>query len=142
MADDIRGRVVDLLTTTYQNFGPTLASEKLKERDQIQLSAETLRKWMVEIGAHRPKKRRIGRVYQRRTRRSRFGELLQGDGSPHAWLDDRSEKCNLVQFVDDATGQTTVAKFVKGETTEGYLTILQSTWKSMGNLWRFMSINI
>lgn len=124
-ADDIRARVIDLLTTTYQHFGPTLASEKLEERDQIKLSAETLRKWMIEIEVHRPKKRKIGRVYQRRTRRSRFGELLQGDGSPHAWFDDRGEKCNLVQFVDDATGQTTVAKFIEAETTEGYLAILQ-----------------
>jgi len=124
-ADSIRERVIDLLTTTYQNFGPTLASEKLAERDQIKLSAETLRKWMIEIGAHRPKRRKVGRVHQRRTRRSRFGELLQGDGSPHAWFDDREEKCNLVQFVDDATGQTTVAKFVRTETTEGYLAILE-----------------
>jgi len=131
-ADDIRTRVIDLLNTTYQNFGPTLASEKLEERDQIKLSAETLRKWMIEIGAHRPKKRKAGKVYQRRTRRSRFGELLQGDGSPHAWFDDRNEKCNLVQFVDDATGQTTVARFVTTETTEGYFTILQEHLKKHG----------
>lgn len=131
-ADDIRTQVMELLSTTYQHFGPTLASEKLEERDQITLSAETLRKWMIETGTHRPKKRRAGRVYQRRTRRSRFGELLQGDGSPHAWFDDRCEKCNLVQFVDDATGQTTVAKFVITETTEGYLTILEDHLKKHG----------
>jgi len=131
-ANDIRARVIDLLTTTYQNFGPTLASEKLGERDQIKLSAETLRKWMIEIGVHRPKKRQIGRVYQRRTRRSRFGELLQGDGSPHAWFDERGERCNLIQFVDDATGQTTVAKFVTTETTDGYLSILQEHLEKHG----------
>jgi hypothetical protein len=130
--DYIRKKVIDLLSTTYQNFGPTLASEKLKEREQIQLSAETLRKWMIETGMHRPKKRRIGRVYQRRTRRSRFGELLQGDGSPHAWFDDRGEKCTLVQFVDDATGQTTVAKLVPVETTDAYLDILQDHLEKYG----------
>lgn len=125
ISENTRMRVIDLLTTTYQNFGPTLASEKLEERDNITLSAETLRKWMVELGVHRPKRRKVGKVYQRRTRRSRFGELLQGDGSPHAWFDNRGEKCNLIQFVDDATGHTTVAKFVHAETTEGYLMILR-----------------
>lgn len=132
VAADIRSRVEDLLNTTYQGFGPTLASEKLEERDQIKLSAETLRQWMIGIGVHRPKRRKASRIYQRRMRRSRFGELLQGDGSPHAWLDDRDEKCNLVQFVDDATGQTTAAKFVTAETTEGYLAILEEHLKKHG----------
>lgn len=132
IADHIRARVTDLLTTTYQNFGPTLASEKLEERDQINLSAETLRKWMIEMGTHRPKKRKKGRVFQRRARRDRFGELLQGDGSPHAWFDERGEKCSLVQFVDDATGRTTVAKFVEAETTDGYLAILQEHMEKHG----------
>jgi hypothetical protein len=131
-AENIRTQVMDLLTTIYQNFGPTLASEKLEERDQIKLSAETLRKWMIETGMHRPKKRKVGRVYQRRTRRSRFGEMLQGDGSPHAWFEDRGERCNLVQLVDDATGQTTVARFVTAETTEGYQTILQEHLEKHG----------
>lgn len=142
VAVDIRTRVEDLLSTTYQGFGPTLASEKLEERDQIKLSAETLRKWMIEIGIHRPRRRKASRVYQRRARRSRFGELLQGDGSPHAWFGDGSEKCNLVQFVDDATGQTTVAKFVVAETTEGYLNILEEHLKKHGSLWRFTWINM
>src|SRR3990167_4734429 len=60
-ADDIRTRVMELLSTTYQHFGPTLASEKLEERDQITLSTETLRKWMMETGTHRPKKWKAGR---------------------------------------------------------------------------------
>ena len=81
--EETRKQVMTLLTTTYQGFGPTFASEKLKERDHISLSAETLRKLMIEEAIHKPKKRKEQKVYQRRQRRSRFGALLQGDGSPH-----------------------------------------------------------
>jgi hypothetical protein len=87
---------------------------------------------MIEAETLRPKKRKEQKIYQRRTRRSRFGELLQGDGSPHAWFDDRREKCNLVQFVDDATEKTTVAKFVTTETTNGYIEILNEHLKKYG----------
>jgi hypothetical protein len=34
----IRKQVIGLLTTTYQGFGPTLVSKKLKERDRLTLS--------------------------------------------------------------------------------------------------------
>ena len=130
--EETRKRVMTLLTTTYQGFGPTFASEKLKERDFIQLSSETLRTWMIEEKIHKPKKRKIQKVYQRRPRRSRFGELLQGDGSPHAWFGEDKEKCTLVQFVDDATGVTTAARFMPQETTEGYLAILQDHLEKYG----------
>ncbi len=38
----------------------------------------------------------------------------------------RSEKCVLIQFVDDATSKTTAARFVKTETTNGYLDLLRN----------------
>jgi hypothetical protein len=31
------------------------------------------------------------------------GELVQIDGSEHAWLEDRGPKATLLVFVDDAT---------------------------------------
>ncbi len=34
----------------YADFGPTLAAEQLAERDGVQVSRETLRRWMVEDG--------------------------------------------------------------------------------------------
>ncbi len=38
-------RVLSLLHDNYRDFGPTLAAEKLRERYNITVSAETLRKW-------------------------------------------------------------------------------------------------
>jgi hypothetical protein len=122
---EIRDKVLDLLREKYHGFGPTLATEKLLERHQICLSAETLRKWMIEEEIWVSKKKKDKRVYQRRPRRSRFGELLQGDGSPHDWFEGRSEKCCLIHFIDDATNEITSAKFVPTEGTEGYLACLR-----------------
>lgn len=132
ISDEIRSRAVELLKTKYVGFGPTLAGETLEKRDKVKVSAETLRTWMKEEGIWIAKKRKAGRVYQRRERRSRFGELLQGDASPHAWFEERGEKCALLQFVDDATGNTTTACFMPSETTEGYLNLLKEHLQKYG----------
>jgi hypothetical protein len=122
---EIREKVIGFLRIDYAGFGPTLASEKLLERQKIEVSSETIRKWMTAEGLWVSKKKKDKRVYQRRPRRSRFGELLQGDGSPHDWLEGRSEKFCLIHFIDDATNEITSARFVLSEGTEGYLACLR-----------------
>ena len=129
---EIRDKVMKLVKIKYIDFGPTLLSEKLEQLDNKKISAETLRTWLIEDGFWKPKRKKEAKVYQRRIRRSRFGELLQGDGSPHDWFEGRSEKCTLLQFVDDATSQTTVAKFMPTETTNGYLDLLEEHLKKYG----------
>ncbi len=125
--------VINILSSSqYAGFGPTFASEKLKEHHGISLSNETVRKWMIESDLWKAKRAREKRVYQRRARRSRFGELLQGDGSRHAWFEDRGEKCTLLLFVDDATSRICVARFVPVESTEGYLLLLEDQLKKHG----------
>src|SRR6267378_3285957 len=56
--------------------------------------AETLRRWMVAEGVwSRERKRRR----QRRARKEHFGELVQMDGSFHAWLEERGpEGCSFL----------------------------------------------
>jgi len=131
-SDEFRGKAMKLIKATYSDFGPTLASEKLEGRHGIRVSSETLRKWLIEEGIWKAKKSKEVKIYQRRTRRSCFGELLQGDGSPHDWFEGRSEKCTLLQFVDDATSKTTVARFVSAEGTDGYLEILRDHLRKYG----------
>jgi len=116
----------------FLGFGPTFAEEKLRQRHGYYVSEETVRKWMIEHGLWKAKKTRERKIYQRRLRRSRFGELLQGDGSRHAWFEDRGEECTLVIFVDDATSKLTAGKFVPAETTEAYQQILEQHLKSHG----------
>lgn len=130
--EDVRNKVLELLRTRYIDFGPTLASEKLNSQHGIKISAETLRKWLIDEGTWKPKRKKEKKVYQRRARRERFGEMIQGDGSPHDWFEGRAEKCTLLQFVDDATGKTTVARFVPTEGTDEYLKLLEEHLKKYG----------
>ena len=130
--EKFRCKVMNLLQEKYINFGPTLAREKLLERDKLQLSRETLRKWMIEDGLWLSKRKKDKRVYQRRPRRSQFGALLQGDGSHHAWFEERGEKCCLIHFIDDATNEVTSAKFSPTETTEAYLVCLREHLEGHG----------
>jgi predicted DNA-binding protein (UPF0251 family) len=114
-----QGKILNKLKEDYQGFGPTLASEKLLERDGIKVSKETVRQIMIAAGLHRPKIRKKDKTHPLRERRPRRGELVQIDGSYHAWLEDRAEKACLLLFIDDATSEILAAEFVKHES---YLT--------------------
>jgi hypothetical protein len=46
----LKERVVALYVQKYNGFGPALTSEKLHELDAIDLSKETVRKWLIEAG--------------------------------------------------------------------------------------------
>jgi hypothetical protein len=109
----------------YQGFGPTLAAEKLLEREGVTVSAETVRRAQIRLKLWRPKTRKQKRVHQLRERRPRFGELIQIDGSPHAWFEDRGPRCTLIVFIDDATTRLTALRFVPVESTRAYLETLR-----------------
>ena len=47
ISDRIRGKIIQLYRSQYSDFGPTLASEKLQERDHLEVSDETLRLWLL-----------------------------------------------------------------------------------------------
>ena len=113
-------RIEHLLRETYPDFGPTLAAEKLAERDGIVVSRETVRHIQAGLGLHRAKSRRAKKVFQSRIRRSRFGELVQIDGSPHEWLEGRGPRCTLIVFIDDATSRLLALRFVPAESTAAY----------------------
>ncbi|MGH7212900.1 MAG: ISNCY family transposase, partial [Acetobacteraceae bacterium] len=49
-----------------------------------------------------------------------LGELVQIDGSEHAWFEDRSEACTLLAFVDDATSRLMHLRFVASESAFEY----------------------
>jgi len=133
ISEGVRKKVVKALyDPLWGGWGPTFAKEKLEETHKIHVSVETLRKWMVEEGLWKRKKKKEVKIYQRRTRRSRFGQLLQGDGSHHDWFEGRGEKCALLIFVDDATSKITSAKFTPSETTQGYLEILEEHLQKYG----------
>ena len=123
-SDALREEAMALVQGHYADFGPTLASEKLLERHGIGVSRETLRQWMIADGLRGAKARKAARVHQRRPRRDCLGDLVQVDGSHHAWFEDRGERCCLLVFIDDATSRLMALRFAAAETTEGYMRTL------------------
>ena len=59
MLPEKRAAIIEKLQTEYVDFGPTLASEKLKEREGLKVSKETVRQIMIQEGLHKPKKHKI-----------------------------------------------------------------------------------
>jgi hypothetical protein len=111
---------LDLIKEKYEDFGPTLAHEKLTEVHKLQLSRESVRRIMIEEGVWKPKRAKKPSVHQLRERRPCFGELVQIDGSDHAWFEERGPKCTLLVYVDDATGKLMELWFVPDETFFAY----------------------
>lgn len=113
-------KALDLIYERYRDFGPTLAHEKLVEVHQLKISDESVRKVMIAEGIWKPKRAKQPAIHQMRERRACFGELVQIDGSDHAWFEERGPKCTLLVFIDDATGQLMELWFVPEETFFGY----------------------
>ena len=119
---EVKERALTAYRDRYKGFGPTLASEKLKEREGCEVDPETLRRWLLAAGLwHKQRKRPHHR--QRRERREHFGELVQLDGSHHQWFEDRGPKACLMNMVDDATGRT-LALMGHEETTVAAMQVL------------------
>lgn len=130
--DTVREQALSLVRERYADFGPTLAHEKLTEQHGLRLSVETLRGLMIEAGLWQAKRQRRRTVFQLRERRPRRGELIQIDGSPHDWFEGRSERCTLLVFIDDATGEIGHAQFAPAETTQAYMLALRSYMAAHG----------
>lgn len=124
IAAAVKNQALALIRTTYADFSPTFAHEKLTEQHGLSFSVETLRKWMIEDAIWKPKSCKKARIYQSRPRRSCRGELVQIDGSPHPWFEDRGEPCTLIVFIDDATSELMGLHFSPTETIQAYMETL------------------
>lgn len=100
----VQRRAVRLCQTRYAGFGPTLAAEKLAERDGVTVSVETLRTWLRAARVPYPQRRHRPHR-QWRPRRAHRGELVQVDGSHHAWLEARGPAGVLMAYIDDASSE-------------------------------------
>ena len=125
LGQGVRELVLELVRQNYRDFGPTFAAEVLLERHGVEISRETLRKWMVEAGLWLSRKQRRS-FHQPRLRRESLGELVQIDGSEHRWFENRGEPCTLLVFIDDATSSLMQLRFVPSESTSSYFEALQA----------------
>jgi transposase len=129
-AETQRQAVTLLKQPDWHDFGPTFASQQLAKRHGIEVSDETVRKWMIEAGMWQSKSQRLGEVHVWRPRRSAFGELVQWDTSEHDWLEGRGPVRYLVRMIDDATSWSW-GRFVERDATP----------HNMGVLWEYLEKN-
>ena len=114
-AATVKRQALRLYRRRYTGFGPTLAQEKLQACHRVVVSRETLRQWLREAGLwHR--QRRAAPSHTWRERKAARGEMLQLDGSHHAWLEARGPRLVLMAYIDDATSEV-FARFYEYEGT-------------------------
>lgn len=138
LPDGIRDYALTLIRESYIDFGPTLVAEKLAEHHGLNVSRETLRKWMQESGIWLSRKQRR-LFHQPRLRREAYGELIQIDGSDHRWFEDRGPPCTLLVFIDDATSTLMQLRFVSSESVFSYFEALELYLKTHGHPVAFYS---
>lgn len=115
-SEELREQAVDLVTRKYADYGPTMAAEKLAERDGLHVGCETLRGWMTDAELWKPKVRKVEHR-QWRQRKACFGEMVQVDTSVHDWFEGRGEKAYLIALVDDATSRVFL-RFYDADSTQ------------------------
>src|ERR1700681_3114546 len=132
LAPRLQTQAIEILKQPdWHDFGPTFASEQLAKRHGIQLSDETLRRWMITAGLWKSKSRKLPAIHCWRPRRSAFGELVQWDTSEHDWLGGRGEPVRyLVRLIDDASSWSW-GRFVERDATPF----------NMGVLWEYLEKN-
>ena len=139
LSEEVKKRALNMLKTKYRGFGPTLAHEKLVEKEKLKLSDESVRKLMIAEDLWKARKAKKETVHQLRERRACFGELVQIDGSPHDWFEGRAEACVLLVFIDDATGKLVQLLFVESESFFSYCQAAEEYFRRCGKPVAFYS---
>lgn len=117
VSQELKDRAINLVREKYFDFGPTLAVEKLKEIDSLEIGKNVLRLEMIKADLWQEKKRKV-KHREWRERKDHFGELVQFDGSHHDWFESRNqeEKVVLLASRDDANNLV-IARFYQFEGT-------------------------
>lgn len=110
-------QAIQIVKDRYNDYWPTLATEKLAELHNIEISIPILRREMIKAWIWKAKIRKTDIIqFTARERKESYGELVQYDWSYHKWFEWRNEtwyQCLLVS-IDDSTWEI-VAKFAKNE---------------------------
>jgi transposase-like protein len=123
-------KAISRIKEKYADFRPTFATEKLLEIDKIRLSPETVRRLMIGADLWANKKRRAAHR-EWRERRDCPGEMIQMDGSDHAWFEGRGNKCILLASIDDATSRIFL-RFTEHEDTKNLMQFSRTYLKKFG----------
>jgi transposase len=130
--EDLKRQVLELAQGKYTGFNFQHFTDSLKDREGVDISRSSVRRILLKAGITSPRKRRSPKHRSRRERYPQEGMLLQIDGSPHAWLEERGPSFTLIGAIDDATGNVPYALFQEHEDNRGYFLLLQGIVERYG----------
>lgn len=129
---DVGARVVALAGTTYAGCNQAHLRDLLAAREGIDLSRATVHRLAAPAGVLPPPAQRPPQHRRRRDRRQQEGQLVQIDGSPHAWLQERGPRLTLLAAIDDATGKVLAAVLRAQEDAHGYFLLTEQLLRAYG----------
>jgi len=116
----------------YHDFNVCHLQERLAEEEHIAIGRSTLDRLLKQAGVRKAAKTAPPVHRRKRQRRLAEGMLLQIDGSPAAWLEERGPRASLIGAIDDATGQIVFLHFRPTEDQNGYLLLLRTVAQRYG----------
>ena len=126
LSGELRRKVLELSGSRYKDFNDVHFVEKLREKEGIQISRESVRLLRRGAGQKPKRRRRPPKHFSRRQRKGQAGMMIQWDGSPHRWFGPNRPPCCLLSAVDDATSRLLAARFVPVESAGAYLELLDT----------------
>src|SRR3989442_4413086 len=132
LADAVRDQIARLMKTVYVGFNDRALREKLREQHHRAVGRESVRRLRRQLGLPSQRARRAPRARRRRAPEEARGALIQIDGSPFAWLEDRGPSCALLGAVDDATTDILALHFRPAEDVHGYMTLFRDVFTAHG----------
>lgn len=125
-------KVIELARGRYRGLNDTHFTEKLTEKEKVDVSRSTVRRVLRAAGIAAVRKRGVKRHYKRRERKAQEGALLLWDGSPHRWFGEKLGEWSLMAVIDDATGKLLCGVFAREEDAQSYLICLRQVLKEKG----------
>jgi transposase len=116
----------------YHDLNICHLQELLAREEQIMIGRSTLDRLLKQAGVRQRAKPGPPVHRRRRLRRAAEGMLVQMDGSPFAWLEERGPKGTLLGAIDDATGKVLFLLLRPSEDQVGYLLLLRSIAQRYG----------
>jgi transposase len=116
----------------YHDLNVCHLQELLAQEEQIVIGRSTLDRLLKQAGVRQPAKTAPPVHRRQRRRRSAEGMLLQIDGSPFGWLEERGPKATLIGAIDDASGKVVGLLFRPSEDQVGYILLLRSIAQTYG----------
>ncbi len=125
LPEDLQAQILACARGKYAGLNDVHLTEKLTGEEGLPVSRATVQRVLREARVPSPRRRRPPRHRSRRPRRERAGLLVQFDGSPYPWFEDRGPACSLLGGLDDATSSVLAACFRVEEDAAGYLWCLR-----------------